>query len=297
VRFFQTTAFWMALAGAGCLAGTWWVWLRDEPGERPVVGRLLQAELPRETSPEPAPSEIQPTGVDRSAWIERLPLREPLVDVEKAHPLPALPTEAEYLARPEAFPAGSIPPRVRLRQPVRLDLVDTAGRVVGSVQVPAGTEVAIDRVLPGKLRVRHGSNAGEIAMGATDFGDRVYGPHRVQVEREIERIRGLRKAAEARNRETLADREQRLEALGAPPERAADGAYPALIARLDAEGGPQVEARDVSAWGEVQHRAVDGVDYWAVELKYHHATALGILQDQRIALWRGGEFARWIRGR
>jgi hypothetical protein len=34
-----------------------------------------------------------------------------------------------------------------------------------------------------------------------------------------------------------------------------------------------------------------------VDVKYRHETPLGLIQDQRVALWRAGGFERWVRGR
>jgi len=265
-----------------------------EPIARGVLVPPTPTPPPSETAP--APEEAGGQAGLPAGLLTQIPLSEPLVDIESRFVLPLVPTEAEFLATAHLVPPDQLPRTVRLRDALALALT-VEGRSVGAIQLPSGTGVMLEKAEPGRLHIAHRNGRAVVAMNRTDFSDRVYRPHAERLQKERERIGQARAISQEKNQRIEESRAARATAIGPLPRQAPDGGYPEIAAALALEGGPQIPPADVTGWGTPRFLADQGSDYWAVDVEYRHSTPLGLIQDQRVALWQDGKFVRWVRGR
>jgi hypothetical protein len=263
---------------------------------------------PAESLPAPSTTRVQPS----VATARSAPAPGPDDDIAARYPLPEFRTIEALTGDWKKIPASAFPREVTLTSAVEMQLAGGAG----TSRFDAGSKVMAVSGAEGVLTVTPSLGAsvrGTAAIDQTDFKSvlgAVYEEFKRRKRAEVARLREQARE-EAKAAKTAgpalatvltshgtpppADVQAKI---GPRPEQNPDRTVPVMLASIAERTAKKKESEpklpDISGWGPVTFRTVNGEPYWGGSVRYTARTIFGEFPTEAVALMRHGRVVKWI---
>lgn len=202
---------------------------------------------------------------------------------------PAMPSLDSLTQNWQTVPGSAFPRQVTLTKEVVFQMP------AGSARLPAGAAVTALAFDKGSLTLAptpESSARASLQIEATDFATQIARSYEewktLQIEsarRRWERQRSIRQQAATMTSAVYPD---------GKPQPDATGAYPLLLASMNAGDVTEITPQKVIRWGRAEQREVDGQPTWCVNVEFKTIVYCGPIDATAQAQVRNGKVIAWI---
>lgn len=202
---------------------------------------------------------------------------------------PEIPSLDSLTSKWQVMPATAFPRQVKLNQPVTFQMGTGSSRLAAGAVV---TALALDKGMLTLAPTQESAARAVLPPDQTDFKQQVaanYEEWKRQnldaARRRWERGQAIREQAQAHASQLSAD---------GRPRPDTGGAYPLLLASMNAGEVTEITPKKVTRWGRPELREVDGQPTWCINVDFKTVVYCGPIDATAQAQVRNGKVVAWI---